>query len=123
MKKLVLLFLFFTYIVSVLKPMLPFVADAVAHAFFYQKHIATVHSVNGKRHVHHEFVRTIKNDNTRNNTANNKKIEVTDDHLFLSNKCKTHLYICVNPTIKSVNLHLISPPLFSQFPPPKFFLS
>ena len=102
--------------------MLPFVADAVAHAFFYQKHIATVHALNGKRHVHYEFVRTIKNDNTKNNTANNKKIEVTDDHLFLSDKHKANLYTFVNPTIKSVYLYLISPPLFSQFPPPKKFV-
>lgn len=103
--------------------MLPFVADAVAHAFFYQQHIATVHIVNGKRHVHHEFVRAVKNDHAGDNTAGNKKINPADDHLFLSAIFKKDLPIFIEPVVKSVYQYILFPPLFSDFPPPKNFVA
>ena len=73
MKRQILYVLLLTYTASFLKPVLPFVTDAFAHTFFYYKHVSTVHSVNGKNHVHHEFIHEAKKDNTVGKTDADKK--------------------------------------------------
>lgn len=108
-----------TYALGVIKPTLPFVYDAVAHAFFYQHHITTVHMVNGKQHVHHEFVQAEKKENSGNNSASLKKIIPTEDHLFLpfSYKPPVAIFVELLFNIKIINLPLR--PVSGNFPPPK----
>lgn len=119
MKKVLLYFLFFIYLISVVKPTLPFVTDAIAHAFLYQKHIATVHVINGKQHVHHQFVRESKKAHEENNGDRCKKINCSDNHLFLLATYKIDLHISIKFPTQVDYIHTASPFLLSDFPPPK----
>ncbi len=56
MKKPIAYFFIVVYSVLLLRPAMPFVADALAHAFWYSQHIATVHFENGKYHVHYQWL-------------------------------------------------------------------
>ena len=119
MKKALLYLLMVTYALDVIKPTLPFVYDAVAHAIFYQHHITSVHMVNGKQHVHHEFVQAAKKENSGNNSSSLKKIIPTEDHLFLPfyYKPPTAIFVELRFKAKIINLSLRS--ISTNFPPPK----
>ncbi|HVZ26399.1 MAG TPA: hypothetical protein VG842_10110 [Sediminibacterium sp.] len=51
MKKLLICLLFFAYTASLVKPVIPFFADTLAHAFWYSAHMATVHKADGAYHL------------------------------------------------------------------------
>lgn len=119
MKKGLLYLLLIIYTLSIVRPTLPFVYNAVAHAFFYQHHIATVHKVNGKLHVHHEYIKESKKENSGNRSADFKKLIPADEHLFLPFysvllvsvfKAKEHCHKVIN---------LMWRPIKGNFPPPK----
>ena len=42
----------FAYVLLVFNPVMPIVADKIAHTFYERSHLLTVHQVNGKYHVH-----------------------------------------------------------------------
>ena len=119
MKKVFLYLLLFIYILGVIKPTLPFVYDAVAHAFFYQHHIATVHKVNGKQHVQHEFIREAQKENSGNNNADAKKIIPTDEHVFLPFYFIPPASIFVEQRFSLNVFNLPWRPINGNFPPPK----
>lgn len=52
--------LLFAYALFVLKPVMPILIDNLAHTFWKNVHIAVVHKVNGKEHVHYELARAAK---------------------------------------------------------------
>ncbi len=119
MKKVFLYLLLFIYILGVIKPTLPFVYNAVEHAFFYQHHIATVHKVNGKQHVHHEFIREAKKENSGNNNADAKKLIPTDEHIFLPFCYMPPTSIFVDQRFSLDVSKLTCRPINGNFPPPK----
>lgn len=43
------------YGLFLLKPVMPIIVDALAHTFWRSVHVAVVHRVNGKEHVHYEL--------------------------------------------------------------------
>jgi hypothetical protein len=49
--------LLFAYILLMFKPVMPILADMMAHTFWLQKHLMEVHEVNGKFHIHTELGR------------------------------------------------------------------
>ncbi len=61
MKKLLLHIILFSYAIVLFKPAFPYLNDIIAHALFYQQHMATVHFENGKYHVHKEINKELKN--------------------------------------------------------------
>lgn len=67
------------YSIVLLKPLLPFAQDFIAHTFYATEHTATVHFENGKYHVHKEVETAAKNQTKQskeNNSANsNLKID------------------------------------------------
>lgn len=119
MKKVFLYLLLFIYVLGVIKPTLPFVYDAVAHAFFYHHHVATVHKVNGKKHVHHEFIREAKKQNSGNNDADAKKLIPTDEHIFLPFHHIPPASNFVEQRFSLDVLNLSWRPINGNFPPPK----
>lgn len=119
MKKNFLYLLLFIYILGVIKPTLPFVYDALAHAFFYQHHIATVHNVNGKKHVHHEFIKEAKKENSANNNASAKKLISTDEHIFLPFHYIPPSSNFVEQRFSLGVFNLTWRPIKGTFPPPK----
>ncbi len=47
--------LMLAYALFLLKPVMPIIIDALAHTFYESVHIAVVHRVHGKEHVHYEL--------------------------------------------------------------------
>ena len=64
-----------------LKPVLPYVSDLLAHVFWYSDHMATMHYENGKFHVHLQSSEAAKADYP-GKVPNTFKSEVSvGDHL------------------------------------------
>ncbi len=47
----------FAYAMFLFKPVMPILVDRLAHTFWSNVHIAVVHRVNGKEHVHYELMK------------------------------------------------------------------
>ncbi len=111
--------LLFTYSITMLKPYLPYVSDAIAHVFWYSDHIATIHSHDGKFHVHKEIIEAAKSTETEKNSKILKKDNnmgdciITKEFNIISQKHFNKKYY---PPLPS---HFISTYLSSDFPPPK----
>lgn len=119
MKKAALYLLLFSYAVVILKPVTPYVSDAVAHIFYYSQHMATVHYENGKMHVHREIVNNAKKEQPAKETPASKKENTTTDHISLQpQQCMQGLAV--------IRSYQISPPfnlcnnfLAAAYPPPR----
>lgn len=87
MKKALLYLLLFSYSIIVLKPVMPTLADTVAHVFWYSEHMATVHYENGRYHVHLEYADAAKKGSPeKNNTLKEDEgavhLNCTDNYSF-----------------------------------------
>lgn len=81
MKTIIAYFLIFTYAASMLKPVLPYFSDAIAHVFWYSDHMATMHFEHGKFHVHLQSAEAAKAD-LQGKGSNTLKSEISaSDHL------------------------------------------
>ena len=120
MKKLIPYLFIALYATLMLKPVMPYIADGVAHILNYKDHIATVHAHNGNYHVHREVSDNVKNENSEKNTNSLKKEVSENDHIvnykadvpnlqYTSLKYFALLYISVASII-----------LNNDFPPPKY---
>jgi hypothetical protein len=83
MKKLLLHIILMSYTVVVFKPVLPYITDFIGHAFFFTKHMATVHVENGKYHVHYETAKDAKEEKSDKNTATPKKDDSSHDQIVI----------------------------------------
>lgn len=119
MKKAALYFLLFSYAMVILKPVAPYVSDAVAHIFYYSQHMATVHYENGKMHVHREIVNNAKKDQPAKEMPASKKENSTNDHISLQQKQSLKAL----PVIKSYQIplaaNLLNNYLAAEYPPPR----
>ncbi len=86
MKKIALYIILFSYTVIMIKPVSPYIADTVAHIFFYAQHMATVHYQNGKFHVHREVIDNAKKTANQTESPASKKDNSTSDHIALQQK-------------------------------------
>ena len=86
MKKLILHIVLLSYTVVMLKPVLPYVSDFIGHVFFYTQHMATVHVVNGKMHIHKEITDYAKKDASQKQLPSSKKENSANDHISLQQK-------------------------------------
>ncbi len=86
MKKLLLSILLMCYTIVMFKPVLPFIADCISHAFFYTQHMATVHYENGKYHVHYEAAKNIKEDAAGKTPASSssKKDTAPTEYMYMA---------------------------------------
>lgn len=69
--------LIIAYTLVMMKPVLPVVADAMAHTFWKSQHMLVVHEVNGKFHVHTEMAQSAKQTEKEKHT-NSYKIDLQD---------------------------------------------
>lgn len=69
MKKITSYILLFIYSSGLLVPISPVISDVLAHTFWRAQHLATVHCVNGKYHVHYELYKAGKSDSKGNNSV------------------------------------------------------
>lgn len=92
MKKTALYILLFAYTTAMLKPMSPYIADTIAHIFYYSQHLATVHYENGKLHVHKEIIANAKKDEPAKEIPSSKKESSANDHIALRQKETFHRF-------------------------------
>ena len=119
MKKAALYFLLFSYAMVILKPVAPYVYDAVDHIFYYSQHMATVHYENGKMHVHREILDNAKKDQPAKEIPASKKENSASDHISIQQKQSEQ----VLPVIRSYQIHftasLLNNYLAGEYPPPR----
>ena len=77
-------FLLFIYLCGLLAPASPIISDVLAHTFWRAQHMATVHCVNGKYHVHYELYNAGKKDNKGNTSL--KSDETISIHILPTEK-------------------------------------
>ena len=119
MKKTALYILLFAYTTVMLKPVAPYISDAVAHIFYYSQHMATVHYENGKLHVHKEIIDNAKKDDPAKENPSSKKENSANDHIgFLKNDEQQKFFIVISH-INSLSPSLITNDLRRDYPPPK----
>lgn len=82
MKTVVLYILLFTYATNLVKPVLPYVSDAVAHVCWYADHVSKVHYENGRYHVHLEALREAKKADNPKAGIPGKEQQVLSEHLI-----------------------------------------
>ena len=102
-----------------LKPVSPYISDAVAHIFYYTQHMATVHYENGKYHVHKELVDDTKQSNSEKEAPASKKENSANDHIAIQQK-QTVPFLPVNISYQfSAASKLINNYLAGEYPPPR----
>jgi hypothetical protein len=82
MKRVLLYTMLFTYTGIMLKPAMPYFADAAAHLLWYESHAISVHSHHGKSHAHFEAAEEAKKNNSREEMG--KKTETSNEHIINS---------------------------------------
>ena len=120
MNKVLLYLLLYTYAASMLKPGVPYIADAIAHTFYYAEHVKTVHVENGKLHVHYELKKLNTKSSDKDSEDAIKKISLVNEHIVTAGFHYQSLY----PHILHSYSSFIIPIAFSvnentDVPPPR----
>lgn len=120
MKQFALYIVLFSYSLLMVKPVMPYVYDAVAHVFFYAKHMATVHYEDGKFHVHKEIV-DAKNSSTGNDSTspNQKKQNTTTEHIITAQRLQGFFINRATAYPIPVSSSLMLGNIIKDFPPPR----
>lgn len=102
-----------------LKPVSPYISDAVEHIFNYTQHMATVHYENGKYHVHRELVSNAKQHEAGKESPAAKKENSANDHISIQQKQPARL-LPVNISYQVLAAStLINNYLAGDYPPPR----
>ena len=102
-----------------LKPVLPYISDTIAHIFWYSKHMATVHYVDGKFHVHKDVMEQEKRNGTEKNPFTEKKDQSQYEYLITLVKPLTLKGIIMNDYFAKPSTPLFTADLITDYPPPK----
>lgn len=119
MKRIALYIILLSYTAVILKPVTPYITDAVAHIFYYTEHMATVHYEDGNFHVHIEVMDNAKKTESQKELPSSKKDNSTIDHIGLQQKeLNSPVYA------KSIRRFPLSPSLLynylaGEYPPPR----
>lgn len=118
MKKAFLYLFLFSYSIVVCKPVMPSIADTIAHIFWYSEHIAKVHYENGKYHVHLEYQQAAK-DHSPEKESSLPKSESLTEHLLSFADYSFNTPSCSSPDFFIASVSIDSVQLDNDFPPPK----
>lgn len=102
-----------------LKPVSPYISDAVSHIFYYTQHMATVHYENGDLHVHREVMDNEKKASSQKEIPAAKKENTANDHITLQQKISTailNLHTTFQIPVSSALLYNYLP---GEYPPPR----
>ncbi len=119
MKTAITYLLLFAYSTIILKPLLPYITDIIAHVFWYKDHMATAHSHNGKFHVHKEVMEAAKSNDFEKNSNILKKDNATGDHIVYMEPIITNKKYFNKKYYSLFTSHLIFTYLSADFPPPE----
>ena len=120
MKRVLLYLLLFAYTVIVCKPVLPGIADGIAHIFWYSEHIATVHYEHGKYHLHYEYQDAAKKSYPEKDTSLPKSTNTDSEHFMADYTDLTPAPLIINTYFPLLPSFLPCRHLNCDFPPPKF---
>ncbi len=102
-----------------LKPVMPYISDTVAHVFWYSQHMATVHYEDGKYHVHKEAVADIQKDATQKDTGLLKKVFAPTEFVVVSMLFHKPSYFYQAMCYSTSSTALLRRHPIQFFPPPK----
>lgn len=119
MKKLLPYLLICLYSTIMLKPVMPYITDGVAHILNFQGHMATVHAHQGKYHVHTEVAEAAKNDNSEKSTNTLKKVTSENEHIIVDKDCVPDSLYKARKYFTALPITAISIYLNNDFPPPR----
>ena len=119
MKKALIYIILFSYTLMLVRPTVPFIADVIAHTFWYSQHIATVHFENGKYHVHYQYINEAQKSFPGKNPHNSKTETFIGDHLIVNQKIDFSFHVVM---VKDFHkLSFVIPDVYPSvnYPPPK----
>lgn len=76
--------LLYIYAIGLLAPVSPILTDVLAHTFWRAQHMATIHCLNGKYHVHYELYKSGKTESKGNSSV--KSDETISIHITCNQK-------------------------------------
>ena len=109
-----------SYAVVLIKPVLPYVSDFIDHAFFYAKHMATVHYENGQYHVHYQTAKDAGEEKQdKSNLPSSKKDNTATEHILINTK-----QLVFSLAIRNAQYYTTTPAIISgisniNYPPPR----
>ncbi len=110
--------LIFSYTLLLLNPVMPVLMDLMAHTFWEQQHMLTVHEVNGKFHVHQEVSKAAHH--SHKESTNSSKYEVlayvSQPTTVSNNEPVAYFERTCYP---SLAIYFPSSSSLSDYPPPK----
>lgn len=118
MKKITSCLLLFIYTSGLLSPISPIISDVLAHTFWRVQHMATVHCVNGKYHVHYELYKAADKNSGNKGNSSNKADETISIHIQ-SNEKSSHFFFPGEVVHTWVGFWLENPFIKMSGPPPK----
>ena len=119
MKMAIIYLLLLNYSTIMLKPVMPYATDAIAHLLFYHEHITTVHFANGQLHAHKESFEASKKTAPENNTGNDKKTTIESEHILNTTLYDFSIPYIIQNHFSSLSFNVKSIILSSDSPPPK----
>ena len=119
MKKLLPYLFICLYSAIILKPVMPYITDGVAHILNFQGHMATVHAHHGKYHVHTEITEAAKNQNSEKNTNTLKKEASENEYIFADEICVILFPYITLKYFTALTVNTVSIYLSNDFPPPR----
>ena len=122
MKKALIYIILFSYTLILVRPTVPFIADVIAHTFWYSQHIATVHFENGKYHVHSQSINEAQKSFPGKNTQNSKTETFISDHLVKSQKFNFTFFVINKKYFKDLSFSIPEVNPSQNYPPPKNFI-
>ncbi|MBS1617802.1 MAG: hypothetical protein JST76_04755 [Bacteroidetes bacterium] len=108
-------FILFFYVLSLLRPAVPMVADLVAHTFYEQEHIMMVHEVKGRFHIHDEIGKNLSHSEQEKGNVNSVDVveycHASIVHLPPApSVCSSSIHIAAIPCYPSHQMDILSPP-------------
>ncbi|MEP7237323.1 MAG: hypothetical protein ABI685_05650 [Ferruginibacter sp.] len=119
MRQAALYIILFSYSMVMLKPVSPFISDAVQHIFNYTQHMATVHYENGKYHVHKDIVDNAKKEASQKELPASKKENSANDHISIQQKQALQVSFLNTSYQITVAANLLTNYLAGEYPPPR----
>lgn len=119
MKLAITYLLLFAYSTIILKPILPYTSDTIAHIFWYKDHMASVHSHEGKLHVHKEVIEAAKSSSPEKDSTILKKGTSATDHIITKELNIVKEVAFMSRAFFSLSTTLPHTFLSADYPPPK----
>jgi hypothetical protein len=119
MKKALIYIILFSYTLILVRPTVPFIADVIAHTFWYSQHVATVHFENGKYHVHYQSINEAKKSFPGKDPQNSKNETFISDHLIKIQKFDFTFFVVDKKCFKNLSFSIPQVNPSPNYPPPK----